>query len=343
MVNIRIAGILVALIILIYVTQKYRRGAYRKFDLLIGLIISIGIALLSAFPGTANILTQAFGLENRLFATLVFANIVLFALFLYVLNKSNRANRMVGELVRAIAREDFKSKYKVDATDKLIAIVIPAFNEEEAIAGVLSKVPDSLLEFKVRPIVVVDGAGDKTAEVVKREKYLMATHVLNRGQGDSLRTGFEIALNQGADIVVTMDADGQHRPEELPNFIEPIISGNADYVMGSRFLGEYEDAGSIRHVGILFFNLMINVLTRLRITDCTNGYRAILGEKLRLLHLQEDRFSAPELIMEAHRNGLRIIEIPTTIKQRDASVSKKPGGLRYPLGFLRTIVQTWLR
>jgi hypothetical protein len=79
------------------------------------------------------------------------------------------------------------------------------------------------------------------------------------------------------------------------------------------------------------------------ITDCTNGFRAIRGEALSKLHLSEDRFNAPELIMEAARQGLRIQEVPVTIVSRAAGESKKPPRLGYPLGFLRTIVQTWLR
>jgi glycosyltransferase involved in cell wall biosynthesis len=166
---------------------------------------------------------------------------------------------------------------------------------------------------------------------------------MNRGQGDALRTGFDIALQQGADIVVTMDADGQHRPEDMERLVKPVIEGQADYVMGSRFLGEYEDRGSLRHIGIVLFTGLINLLGGVKITDCTNGFRAIRGSELAKLELREDRFNAPELIMEAHRHGLRIKEIPVAIKHRVTGESKKPRRLGYPLGFAWTILKIWLR
>ena len=84
------------------------------------------------------------------------------------------------------------------------------------------------------------------------------SHPLNRGQGDALCTGFALALERGASIVVTMDADGQHRPEELPRLIAPILSGEADYVQGSRYLGTYDDSGGARDLGIRAFTRLIN-------------------------------------------------------------------------------------
>ncbi len=343
MFDVRFIGLLVSLTILLYILYKRRQGSYRRLDLVIGLVIGISIGVLSVFPAATNILADIFGLRNRLFATLVFTNIVMFGLFLYVLNKANRANRQIGDLVRALAKAEYRKIFSLEKKSKLIFIVMPAYNEEKAIKGVLEQIPRTLLGYQVHLIVVVDGADDNTEEIVRRKNYMVASHAMNRGQGDTLRTGFEIALKQGADIVVTMDADGQHRPQDLPKLLGPIIEGEADYVMGSRFLGVYEDSRSMRHLGILLFNLVINTLTRLRITDCTNGFRAISGSKLSRLQLREDRFNAPELIMEAHRHGLRIKEVPVTIKRRTESKSKKPPGLRYPLGFLRTIVQTWLR
>jgi hypothetical protein len=341
--SIRLIGILVGVLILVYTINKYRRGRYRRLDLLIGVIVGLGAALLSAFPAAADVLTDLFGLRNRLFATLVFTNMVMFGLFLYVLNKANQANRTIGDLIRALAREDFKRNYQLGRVTKLIAIVIPAYNEEQAIGGVLSQLPNRLFDYEVWPIVVVDGAADNTAEVVRRANYLVTSHVLNCGQGDALRTGFELALQQGAEIVVTMDADGQHRPEDLEQLVLPVIQGEADYVTGSRFLGDYEDQGGWRHLGIILFTWLINLLGGVKITDCTNGFRAISASALSKLQLKEDRFSAPELIMETAKKGLRIREVPVTIASRAAGESKKPRRLGYPFGFLRTIVQVWFR
>lgn len=341
--DIRYAGVLIGVGILAYAIYKYRRGTYRRFDFLIASVIALGVGLLSAFPSVATILTRALGLQNRLFATLVFTNVIMFGLFLYVLNKANQANRNIGELVRALARNEFDKTYDLEDPEDQIAIVIPAFNEEQAIEGVLKQIPDRLLGLPIRPIVVVDGGEDNTAEVVRRGNYLVASHAMNRGQGDALRTGFEIARKTGASAVVTMDADGQHQAADLEKLLKPIIENEADFVIGSRFLGSYEDRGSIRHVGILFFTALINFFGRIRITDCTNGFRAIRVSRLADLDLKEDRFNAPELLMEAAKKRLRIHEVPVTIAGRAAGNSKKPARLGYPLGFLATTLKVWLR
>ena len=155
----------------------------------------------------------------------------------------------------------------------------------------------------------------------------------NRGQGDALRTGFALALERKAAIVVTMDADGQHRPEDLPELLAPILADEADYVQGSRYLGEYDDAGGARDLGIRVFTRLINATSGAGITDCTNGFRAIRGESLARLRLEEPRFSAAELIMESARQGLRIREVsgahpvPEPRREQEAPPARLPARL----------------
>jgi len=140
-----------------------------------------------------------------------------------------------------------------------------------------------------------------------------------------------------------MDADGQHRAADLEALVEPIVEGRADYVLGSRYLGE-DDSGnsSTRRVGIRAFTAFINLVSKAGITDCTNGFRAIRGSRLGELTLTEERFSAPELIIEARKNGLRIEEVPITVRSRAAGETKKPQ-LGYALGLTRTILVTAVR
>ena len=341
---VEILSLLIAVSLIWYGIQKYRSHRFSKLDLLFLLVFSGGMLTVSVNPSVIDFAARLLGMEVRWFTILFISNIFLFALNIYGLNKGNQVARTVGELVRALARMEYRKSFpEIPALDKSIFIVIPAYNEENAIGGVLGKLPQKVLDHQVYPIVIVDGAKDKTEDVVRRENYMVASHAINRGQGDALRTGFEIAISQQADIVMTMDADGQHRVEDLEKLIEPIIKDEADYVMGSRFLGEYEDRGGMRHAGILMFTILINFLGRVHITDCTNGFRAIRGEKLAKLDLKEDRFNAPELIMEAAKKGLRIKEVPVTIAHRAAGESKKPRRLGYPLGFLRTIIMVWLR
>ncbi|MDP9383287.1 MAG: DUF2304 family protein [Chloroflexota bacterium] len=347
--NVRLIGVLVAVAFAAYGISKYRGGRWAKSDLLLNLLIASGIAIVSVYPGVGGLLTSLFRLQNRLLALLVFSNLLLFGLVFYLLGQVRASSRRSGEIVRAIARRQYQERFgpsSPEGSTQLrgkVLIIIPAYNEQDAIPGVLSRVPQQICGLPVDALVVVDGATDATEAVATSLNVPVATHILRRGQGDALRTGFEIVRAQHAEIVVNMDADGQHQPEELEKLIAPIVRDEADFVMGSRFLGEYEEAGGARHAGILFFSRLISVLSGVRITDSTNGYRAIRGSALERLELREDRFSTAELILEAAKKKLRILEVPVTILRRAEGESKKPKRLGYPLGFLRVIIQTWLR
>lgn len=353
--NLRLVGVLVALLITLYAVLKLRKGNLKKLDILLALLLAAGIAAFSVFPQAGNLLATALRLENRLFALLVASNLLLFALFFFLLNQVRASNRRASELVRALARRDYTMRYAFGrerngsdgangTTPKgKLLVVIPAYNEQEAIRGVLASVPKQVSGYDVEALVVVDGSTDGTEAVALEHNFPVASHVVNRGQGDALRTGFEIARVEGADIVVNMDADGQHRADEIERLVEPIDRGEADYVMGSRFLGHYEEAGGFRHRGIILFSWFISLLSGQKITDSTNGFRAIRGSEIYKLDLREDRFSAAELILEAVKKKLRVREVPITILKRVKGESKKPRRLGYPLGFLRVILQTWLR
>jgi glycosyltransferase involved in cell wall biosynthesis len=224
-----------------------------------------------------------------------------------------------------------------------VVVVMSALNEAETVGRVLAALPQAVAGVPLRAVVVDDASTDGTAEVAARAGAVVAVHRRNLGQGDGLRTGFEIAAGIGAAVVVTMDADGQHDPVVVSTLVEPILRDEADYVQGSRFLGEYDDAGGMRHVGIRGFTALINVLARTQVTDCANGYRAIRGSGLARMRLVEDRFSASEIIIEAAAAGLRMREIPVHVRSRDVGESRKPRGLGYPMGYLASIIRSWGR
>lgn len=358
------AGVVAAVLFVGYGFLKYRKGNWSKFDLLLVLIISAGIASVSIFPPIGNIFASAFRLENRLFALLVFSNFLLFGLFLYLLNQIRSSNRRSREIVRGLARYYYNERYSTNgeqyfskreprgethengaiASEKgRLLVVIPAYNEQEAILGVLTRMPKELLGYEVDVLVVVDGATDATEAVVIKQNFRVASHIVNCGGGDALRTGFEIACKEGADIVVNMDADGQHQPEELERLVTPIVKNEADFIVGSRFLGHYEERGSIRHLGVVLFSWVVSLLTSTKVTDCTNGFRALRVSDLERLRLQEEQFHTTELIIEASKRKLRYKEVPISVLRRAEGESKKPKRLRYPLGVLRTIMKTWLR
>jgi glycosyltransferase involved in cell wall biosynthesis len=218
-----------------------------------------------------------------------------------------------------------------------------AYEEGPTVGSVLATLPEAICGLPVRRVVIDDGSADDTADQARAAGAVVGSHLRNLGQGDALRTGFDVAGRLGAAVVVTMDADGQHDPAELPSLVGPVVAGNAEYVQGSRFLGRYDDAGGARDLGIRGFTSLIRMLTRADITDCTNGYRAIDGAALGRLQLVEDRFSAAEILIEAAGRGLRIREVPVHIRSREVGVSKKPRGLGYAIGFLGAIARSWAR
>lgn len=225
----------------------------------------------------------------------------------------------------------------------LLTIVMAAYNESGSVGPLLATLPATLCGLRVRTVVIDDGSTDGTPEEARVAGAVVGTHRRNLGQGDALRTGFALAGRLGAAVVVTMDADGQHDPADLPALVGPVVAGTADYVQGSRFLGTYDDAGGARDLGIRGFTRLITLLTHTEITDCTNGYRAIDGPALTRLQLVEDRFSASEILIQAAGHGLRIHEVPVHIRSREIGTSKKPRGLGYAWGFLGAIVRSWVR
>jgi glycosyltransferase involved in cell wall biosynthesis len=256
------------------------------------------------------------------------------------------ARRAEAESVRAAAVDDAMSGERAASLSRerpFVALVMAAYEEAGSVGDVVASLPDTVCGLDACPIVVDDGSVDATAERARRAGAIVGSHGRNLGQGDALRTGFAVAARLGARVVVTMDADGQHDPSELPSLVGPVVAGDADYVQGSRFLGRYDDAGGARDLGIRGFTRLIRLLTGADVTDCTNGFRAIDGDALTRLRLVEDRFSAAEILIEAAGRGLRIREVPVHIRSREVGTSKKPRGLGYASGFLGAIVRSWAR
>jgi hypothetical protein len=345
--HVSVAGVVIALLFAAYGVFKFRGGGSR-LDLLLSLLIALGVALVSVVPQIFEPVSRLLGLENRAFALLGLANLLLFALFLNLLARVRMAGRRSGEIVTGLAVRDYEENFlspkeRLEGHPGQILIIVPAYDEEGGIRGVLRRIPNDVLGHEVKTVVVDDGSKDATAAIARAEGVPVVTHVVNRGQGDALRTGFAIARAEGAEVVINLDADGQYKPEELDRLVKPIIEGEADFVLGSRFMGFYEESGSVRHIGVVFFSRLISLLTGVKVSDCTNGYRAIRVSELHKLDLREDRFNANEITLEALRNKLRFHQVPVSMMSRAAGETKKPPRLAYPLGVFRVIISTWLR
>ena len=146
----------------------------------------------------------------------------------------------------------------------------------------------------------------------------------NRGGGAALRTGYRLMVESGAEIVVTLDADGQHLPSEMERLVKPVLDGEVDVAHGSRVLGQADRNHFARELGIVFFNRLVSAITRTHVTDCSNGYRAVRTTVLPQLVLRQEQFHTSEFMIEAIKRGIPAKEVPITVEQRLHGHSKKP-------------------
>ncbi|MGK2857253.1 MAG: glycosyltransferase family 2 protein [Thermoanaerobaculia bacterium] len=190
-----------------------------------------------------------------------------------------------------------------------IFVIVPAFREAGAVAAAVEK----LGRFATRVVVVDDGSDDATARVARQAGATVLRHVVNRGQGAALRTGIRYALRSGASYIVTFDADGQHRVEDVSRLVAPLARGECDVVLGSRFL----QRGTIPplrrlvlKVGVLFTRMVSGI----PVTDTHNGLRAFTRAAAEQLDLRLDRMAhASEILDEIARRKLRWVELPVEI------------------------------
>lgn len=193
---------------------------------------------------------------------------------------------------------------------KKIFFVIPAWNEGSSIAKVIT----NLKKAGYKNIIVVDdGSKDETGRVAKEAGADVLTHIINRGQGAGLRTGTKYALKRGADIIVHFDADGQHRIQDLPVMLNPVISGRFDATLGSRFLKK-NNLPKLKKLGLKFAIFVNWVLYGVKLSDAHNGFRVLNKKAASLLEIHSDGMEhASEIVEELHNKGLKYKEVPVVI------------------------------
>jgi glycosyltransferase involved in cell wall biosynthesis len=226
-----------------------------------------------------------------------------------------------------------------------LAVVIPAYNEEPTVAEVIAEIPAQAAGLQAEVIVVVDGAKDATAAQAASAGALVCDVPVNRGQGAALRLGYWLARVRGAQVIATIDADGQYEPLEIARVIEPILAGKADFVSGSRRLGTELTTDPVRHAGVIAFGALFSLLVRHRITDPACGLRAMRAEVSAAVTLEQPQYQASELMISAALNGFRLAEVPTTMRDRGvhATATKKGGNFGYGVRFARAAIHTWRR
>jgi len=203
---------------------------------------------------------------------------------------------------------------------KLI-VIIPAYNEERHIGEVIRGVK----KHTDNVIVVDDGSKDKTYQIAVESGAKVFYHLINRGLGGALGTGISAALSEQADIIVTLDADGQHDPDEIPRIIKPIIDGKADVVIGSRFLVR-QSMPLFRRLGNPFLNLITFFLFGIWSTDSQSGMRAFSKKAAQSLEIYTNGMEvSSEILKEIQTKGFRLKELPIKSIYTDYSLSKGQG------------------
>lgn len=185
-----------------------------------------------------------------------------------------------------------------------IYIVIPAYNEEKRLGVVL----EDILKIKLPVIVVDDGSSDKTYELAKRYKVLTIHHKINLGKGAALKTGCEVAFKLGAEVVILMDSDGQHKISDLTKFIEKINTGKYDIVFGSRNFSM--GVPFVRFMGNKIASVLINIFFGIYVSDIICGYRSLTKKAFKKINWQSSGYEVEtEMVVRVNKLNLRYCEV----------------------------------
>jgi len=206
-----------------------------------------------------------------------------------------------------------------DPTPRRVFIVVPAYNEGQRLLRVI----DDLAPTGYAVVIVDDGSRDDTAAVAATRHCYVLRHSINRGQGAALQTGISFALREGADIVVTFDADGQHLVSDLPAMLAPLLEGRVDVTLGNRFTSGASNVPPFRAVVLQVARVITFLTSGLRVGDTHNGYRAFTRRAALTIHLRQDRMAhASEIYDQIQRSGLACQEVPVTIRYSDETLAK---------------------
>jgi glycosyltransferase involved in cell wall biosynthesis len=204
-------------------------------------------------------------------------------------------------------------------------------------------VPSEACGLAVDVLVVDDGSTDDTSGVARAAGAYVARFERNQGHGVALRLGYRLAREHGARFIVTLDGDGQWNPTELPVVLEPVVSGEADFAIGSRVLGATETDDRFRHAGVHVFGAIVRLLTGSRVTDTSSGFRAMRVEVTATVRQEQVQYQTSELLIGALVRGYRVVERPITMRKRMAGESKKGHNVLYGVRYARVVVTTWAR
>ena len=213
-----------------------------------------------------------------------------------------------------------------------IVAIIPAYNEEEALPDVISKTS----RYVDKVIIVNDGSADRTAEVALEAGAELINHNTNLGKGEALKSGFNAVGDDS--IIITIDGDGQHNPDEIPVLIKPILEDGADLVNGSRYLyGHEENTPAYRRVGQRVLDIATNISAGIKVTDSQSGFRAFSPKARDCFRFKDTGFGIEsEMLVDAAEAGLKIVEVPITVRYDLDGSTKDP--VTHGVGVLLKII-----
>jgi glycosyltransferase involved in cell wall biosynthesis len=213
---------------------------------------------------------------------------------------------------------------------------IPAYNQERSIERVVR----TSLKYVERVIVIDDGSFDRTAELAEQAGAIVIRHAMNMGYGAAIKSGFRIALKERADITVTLDADMQHNPEDIPSLLAPILDGNAEIVIGSRIIENNNQMPAYRKAGVRFITKLMQY-NGVSVKDAQSGFRAYSLKALQAIlpNLTDSGYGLiTESLTEASRYKLPIVEVPVVIRYDTGVPTSKKHPLSQGAGVVYSIV-----
>ena len=346
MTGLRLLGLFAAVLILSYAILNYRGARWNRQNFYLLLAFGLGLFVVSVNPDSVNILRDVFNLGNfeygRLFSLVLLAAVAANFFALYTKMKLDTLKHQVDRVFCAIAGDTVDAETAPDRMKKIM-IIMPALNEAESLRNLLPRIPKQIDGHDIGVLVIDDGSSDETSKVTIENGYSVARNPINRGQGAASRVGYLVLRKHGAEIGVTMDSDGQHRPEDLAIMIRPILENKYDLVIGSRILGTQDSDSQTRFMGIYVLSWVVSLVTGVKITDCSSGLKAFRMSEMSKVMLKEDQFQASEVIIDAAKKGLRIGEVPIHIAAREFGESRKGRNMSYGFYFFKTLVKSWLR
>jgi glycosyltransferase involved in cell wall biosynthesis len=248
------------------------------------------------------------------------------------------------EHVIGSARKEFDERYPAAALSETVALIC-AYEEEGNIGAVLAAMPTSADGTEVTTLVVVDGGSDRTAEISREAGVLTFVFPANLGHGVALQVGYRLCIELGAKYCVTLDADGQNDPAEIPVMLGPLVDDEADFVLASRRLGTDTTTDRFRKTGVVFFSTVMNAMTGAKLTDTSNGYRALRVTMLADVvdRLEQEQYQTAELLITCLKRGWRVTERPTLWLPRQSGETKKGKNWLFGFRYARVVLATWWR